>query len=171
MEEWGEMKKLPIGISDFKKLIEEDNYFVDKSMLIYELINSNAEVSLIPRPRRFGKTLNLSMLKYFFEVGEDNSYLFRDLEIYKTNEFKTHLNRYPIIFLSFKDIKNSSFDDTMEGIKDLISNEYERFYNDIIETASKREKTIIDSIINLTASKKNYENSLKLLSKLLYQNI
>ncbi|HHH50888.1 MAG TPA: AAA family ATPase, partial [Campylobacterales bacterium] len=60
------MKRLPIGISDFKQVIEEDNYFIDKSMLIHELINSNAQVTLIPRPRRFGKTLNLSMLRYFF---------------------------------------------------------------------------------------------------------
>ena len=60
------MKKLPIGISDFRKVIRDNNYFVDKSMLIYELINSNAQISLLPRPRRFGKTLNLSMLKYFF---------------------------------------------------------------------------------------------------------
>ncbi|NOZ89869.1 MAG: AAA family ATPase, partial [Epsilonproteobacteria bacterium] len=68
------MKKLPIGISDFRKVIRDNNYFVDKSMFIYELINSNAQVSLMPRPRRFGKTLNLSMLKYFFEYGEDTSY-------------------------------------------------------------------------------------------------
>ena len=80
------MKKLPIGISDFRKVIRDNNYFVDKSMLIYELINSNAEVSLIPRPRRFGKTLNISMLQYFFEVGEDNGYLFKDLAISKTED-------------------------------------------------------------------------------------
>ncbi len=69
------MKKLPIGISDFRKVIRDNNYFVDKSMFIHELINSNAQVSLMPRPRRFGKNLNLSMLQYFFEHGEDSSYL------------------------------------------------------------------------------------------------
>ncbi len=163
------MKKLPIGISDFRKVIRDNNYFVDKSLFIQELINSNAQVALMPRPRRFGKTLNLSMLQYFFENNQDTKELFRDLAIYKTEEFNKYINQYPVIFLSFKDIKNSNFDETIEGVKDLISNEYERHYNNIIEVVSIREKTIIDSIINLTASNKNYENSLKLLSKLLYK--
>jgi len=164
------MKKLPIGISDFKKLIEGNNYFVDKSMFIYELINSNAEVSLIPRPRRFGKTLNISMLQYFFEVGEDNGYLFKDLAISKTEEFKTHLNKYPVIFLSFKDIKNSSFEKSFKNIKKLISKEYKKHYNQISTlNLQEREKNIIENIINLNGSLVGYENSLKLLSELLYK--
>ena len=164
------MKKLPIGISDFRKVIRDNNYFVDKSLFIQELINSNAQISLLPRPRRFGKTLNLSMLKYFFENREDNSYLFRELEIYKTDEFREHCGKYPVIFLSFKDIKNSSFQDTVEGIKDLIAQEYERHYNEIKEIKlSVREKRIIESILSCSGSNRDYENSLFLLSKLLYQ--
>ncbi len=83
------------------------------------------------------------MLKYFFEVGEDNGYLFKDLKISKTDSFKTHLNKYPVIFLSFKDIKNSSFEEALYGIKDLIADEYERHYNHLMDlNLSIREKSI-----------------------------
>ena len=164
------MKKLPIGISDFRKVIRDNNYFVDKSMLIHELINSNAQISLLPRPRRFGKTLNLSMLRYFFENRGDNSYIFKELEIYKRDEFKEHQGKYPVIFLTFKDVKNGSFQDAMYGIRDLITQEYEKHYDDIKEMKlSIREKRIIDSILNCSDSNRDYENSIFLLSKLLYQ--
>ena len=164
------MTKLPIGISAFRKVIRDNNYFVDKSMLIHELINSNAQISLLPRPRRFGKTLNLSMLRYFFENREDNGYLFKELEIYKRDEFKTHQGKYPVIFLTFKDVKNGSFQDAMYGIRDLITQEYEKHYDDIKEMKlSIREKRIIDSILNCSDSNRDYENSIFLLSKLLYQ--
>jgi hypothetical protein len=139
-------------------------------MLIHELINSNAQISLLPRPRRFGKTLNLSMLRYFFENREDNGYLFKELEIYKRDEFKTHQGKYPVIFLTFKDVKNGSFQDAMYGIRDLITQEYEKHYDDIKEMKlSIREKRIIDSILNCSDSNRDYENSIFLLSKLLYQ--
>ena len=164
------MKKLPIGISDFRKVINGNNYFVDKSMLIYELINSNAEVSLIPRPRRFGKTLNLSMLKYFFEVEEDNVYLFKDLEIYKTNEFKKYINRYPVIFLSFKDIKNSSFKEALNKINYLIREEFKRYYKKLnIQRLDFMDKLDYLNILELKATKDNIESSIIFLSKLLYQ--
>ncbi len=166
------MKKLPIGISDFRKVIRDNNYFVDKSMFIYELINSNAQVSLMPRPRRFGKTLNLSMLQYFFENNQDTKELFRDLKIYKTDEFKKHINRYPVIFLSFKDIKNKSYQEALNKIYSLIREEYsnnEDTLLKIVETFTREEQRNFYAIIDNKASKEVYENSLKLLSKLLYQ--
>ena len=167
------MKKLPIGISDFRKVIRDNNYFVDKSMLIYELINSNAEVSLIPRPRRFGKTLNLSMLKYFFEkTKEDNSYLFKDLEIYKTDDFKKYFGKYPVIFLSFKDIKNSNLQEALNKIHSLIRGEFSKNENSILEiinTFTQEEQRNFYAIIENRATKEIYENSIFLLSKLLYQ--
>ena len=104
------MKRLPIGISDFRRVIIDNNYFIDKSLIIQELINSNAQIALLPRPRRFGKTLNLAMLRYFFENREDSEELFKDLAIYQTEELREHLNRYPVIFLSFKDIKQQNFE-------------------------------------------------------------
>ena len=114
------MKKLPIGISDFRKVIRDNNYFVDKSMLIHELINSNAQISLLPRPRRFGKTLNLSTLKYFFDVDEDNRELFNNLNISKNQEAMAHCGKYPIIYITFKDIKEHNFQSSFEKIKQLI---------------------------------------------------
>lgn len=80
-------RKLPIGISDFKRVIDDNYYYVDKSLLIKDLIDSGSLVTLLPRPRRFGKTLNLSMVRFFFEhTEEDTSYLFKDLEIWRQGE-------------------------------------------------------------------------------------
>ncbi|MBR4320398.1 MAG: AAA family ATPase, partial [Oscillospiraceae bacterium] len=80
-------KKIPIGIEDFKRLIDKECYFVDKSLLIRDILDNGADVQLFTRPRRFGKTLNMSMMRYFFEKSnEDNSYLFRDLAIAQDGE-------------------------------------------------------------------------------------
>ncbi len=164
------MKKLPIGISDFRKVIRDNNYFVDKSMFIHELINSNAQVSLMPRPRRFGKTLNLSMLQYFFEHGEENSYLFKDLAISDTDEFKTHINKFPVIFLSFKDVKNSSFENTYKKIYSLIKEEFMRHYRDLdIENLDLIDRLDYLNILESKATQSDIENSIAFLSKLLYK--
>ncbi|MCP4111520.1 MAG: AAA family ATPase [Desulfobacteraceae bacterium] len=101
------MPKLPIGISDFRKLRRGDYYYADKTLFIREIIDASAEVLLIPRPRRFGKTLNLSMLKYFLEkTEEDCNALFQDSAISGKQEYKVHQGRYPVICLTFKDIKD-----------------------------------------------------------------
>ncbi|SFV53290.1 Conserved protein, with a weak D-galactarate dehydratase/altronate hydrolase domain [hydrothermal vent metagenome] len=164
------MKKLPIGISDFKRVIQDNNYFVDKSMLIEELINSNAQITLLPRPRRFGKTLNLSMLKYFFNNRDDNTHLFKDLAIYKTPEFREHLGKYPVIFLSFKDIKSTNIEDTIEGIKSLITEAFELFEEEIYKLKiSRKESRDIEDILYCRASNRVYQNALRLLSALLYR--
>ncbi|HHC11242.1 MAG TPA: hypothetical protein ENK79_01250, partial [Campylobacterales bacterium] len=164
------MKRLPIGISDFKQVIEEDNYFIDKSMLIHELINSNAQVTLLPRPRRFGKTLNLSMLRYFFNNREDNTHLFKDLAISKTLQFNEYVGKYPIIFLSFKDIKSTNIDDTIEGIKSLITEVFGLFEEEISKLElSKKDSIDVENILYFRASNRVYQNSLRLLSSLLYK--
>ena len=119
--------KLPIGISDFKELIKGEYQFTDKSLLLKEVINDSAKVILITRPRRFGKTLNLSMLYYFFQqnnIEEEN--LFENLLISEDQEFcKKHQNQYPVIFLSFKDVKKSTYtaayEDFVRLIRDLYS--------------------------------------------------
>lgn len=98
------MKRLPIGISDYKKIIEEDFSYVDKTLFIEEVIQLGTEVILIPRPRRFGKTINLSMLKYFFEKTEvDHSYLFQKFNIWETAS-KENQGKFPVIFLTLKSI-------------------------------------------------------------------
>ena len=96
--------KLPVGYSDFKEIIDNNCYFVDKSLLIKDIVDDGAKVILITRPRRFGKTLNLSMLRYFFEkkaAGEDNNYLFDGLAITKAGEeYLQHQGKYPTNFLA-----------------------------------------------------------------------
>ena len=96
-------KPLPIGISDFKQIIEGNFAYVDKTLLIQELIEQSGHVSLIPRLRRFGKTLNLSMLRYFFEKGEeDTSHLFQHLKIWEYEKYRTLQGKFPVIFISLK---------------------------------------------------------------------
>lgn len=164
------MKKLPLGISDFRKVIKDNNYFVDKSLIIQELINSNAQVSLISRPRRFGKTLNISMLRYFFEFGEDNAYLFKDLAIYNTTEFEQHHNKYPVIYLSFKDVKNDSYEKSYDKIYSLLQEEFMRHYDHLdIENLNFYNKTKYINLLNSEASQADIENSLAFLTGLLYK--
>ncbi|MBS0621909.1 MAG: AAA family ATPase [Verrucomicrobia bacterium] len=120
-------KRLPIGISDFKKIIDENYAYVDKTDLIEELVETSAQVALIPRPRRFGKTLNLSMLRYFFEKStEDTSYLFAKLKIWKNAACRSLQGQYPVIFLTFKDIKYSSWDHTFKHFRQILAEEFVR---------------------------------------------
>ena len=106
------MKILPIGISDYKTIIDNNHYYVDKTLLIKE-INEIAGVLLITRPRRFGKTLNLSMLKYFFEKTEQkNDYLFHNTKIWQYSEYHRKQGKYPVIFISFKNAKEDSWEIT-----------------------------------------------------------
>ncbi len=103
------MKRLPIGISDYKEIVEEGYSYVDKTLLIEEVIQCGAKVILIPRPRRFGKTMNLSMLKYFFEkTKEDCSSLFQSFNIWKTLS-KERQGEFPVIFLTLKGIKKGNW--------------------------------------------------------------
>lgn len=118
-------KKIPIGISDFKELMQNKYYFVDKSLLIKEFIKINAKIVLIPRPRRFGKTLNMSMLKYFFQnTSEDNRKLFEGLSIEKEKDIMEMQGKYPVIFLSFKDEKHLNFENLEVSLKGLMSDIY-----------------------------------------------
>ena len=119
-------KPLPIGISDFKKVIEDGYAYVDKTLLIEELVEKGTEVALIPRLRRFGKTLNLSMLRYFFEKGkEDTSYLFKDLKIWKNEKYRTLQGQFPVIFITLKDIKHDSWQKTFASLRELIAAEFD----------------------------------------------
>ena len=122
------MRKLPIGISDFKEVISKGYAYVDKTLLIEELVENGAKVALIPRLRRFGKTLNLSMLRYFFEKGkEDTSYLFKDLKIWKNNEkYRALQGQFPVIFITLKDVKHASWEETFASLRELIAAEFER---------------------------------------------
>jgi hypothetical protein len=168
------MKRLPIGISDFKELIESDFYFIDKSLFIKEIIEDSAKIILLPRPRRFGKTLNLTMLRHFFENKEYKDkikFLFKDFDIEKEKVFEKHLCNYPVIFLTFNDVKSLNFDDALESIKDIISDEFQRHsYLLNSDAISDIDKQKINDIMQLKASNISYEKSLKNLSHYLFKH-
>ena len=163
------MKRLAIGLSDFKHLIEEDFYYFDKTKFIEEVIKDGSQVKLFARPRRFGKTLNMSMLKYFFDIEnkEENKKIFKDLYIEKTEAFKEQ-GQYPVIFLSLKDLKASTWEEMEEKITIILSelfSEYNYLINELVETDSDKFKKIINENANLS----NLGRSLKFLTKILYE--
>lgn len=165
-------KRLPVGVSDFGKLISNDYYFVDKSLLIKELLDSGAEVTLIPRPRRFGKTLNLSMLKFFFEkVEKSNRNLFDNLAISKNTEYMKYQGQHPVIFLTFKDVKDNDWDNCYNNIIQIIAEEFLRHkYLMESEALHPFEKKEFETIINLTANRASYSRSLRKLSFYLHRH-
>ena len=122
-----EFLKLPVGIDNFEKIRQNGFYYVDKTSLIEQLFSSWGEVNLFTRPRRFGKTLNMSMLKYFFEIGTDRS-LFDGLHISSNEKIcSEHMGKYPVIFLSLKNAEGLNFDTAKYQMVDLIAREAERF--------------------------------------------
>ena len=123
-------KAVPVGIEDFERIVREDYYYVDKTLLIEELLINRAPVTLFTRPRRFGKTLNMSMIKYFFDVKnkEENKKLFENLKI-SNSEYMSEQGKYPIIFISLKDLKGNSWGENFILIKKHIKNIYMEFYN------------------------------------------
>ena len=163
------MKRLAIGVSDFKKIIEGDFYYFDKTKFIEEIIKDGSEVKLFARPRRFGKTLNMTMLKYFLDIEnkEENKKIFKDLYIEKTEAFKEQ-GQYPVIFLSLKDLKASTWEEMEEKITIILSelfSEYNYLINELVETDSDKFKKIINENANLS----NLGRSLKFLTKILYE--
>lgn len=163
--------RLPVGISDFKELITaEDYFFADKSLLIEDIINDGSKVLLITRPRRFGKTLNLSMLKYFFDTEQSCSVnLFEGLKISKNSELcKKYQNKYPVIFISFKDVRSTNYNKAYLHIIELIRELYEN-YRYLLEKdlLSESEKKIFNTILNKTADVADIETALKRLASYL----
>ncbi|MEI6143200.1 MAG: AAA family ATPase [Mariniphaga sp.] len=166
------MKELDLGNSDFKSLIENDNYFVDKSLLIKEVIKAQKQVILLPRPRRFGKTLNLSMLKYYFEINQpENEKLFKNLKIWQTeNDIKEKRGKFPVIYISFKNAKKLTWANTAKHIYAEIINLYKQhlyLLNDNI--LSDFEKIEFNDILYKRADEVTYENSIKQLSEYLHR--
>ena len=163
------MKKLPIGLSDFKKLIEGNYYYFDKTNFIDEIIKDGSEVKLFTRPRRFGKTLNMSMLKYFFDIKEadENRKLFKDLYIEKTESFKEQ-GQYPVIFLSLKDLKADNWEKMEIGIKDLLQ-EVISEHKYLIKELDEFDLSLLKKIINKEVELEALKSSLKFLTKILYE--
>jgi hypothetical protein len=119
------VKREAVGVDDFKKFIDNDLYFVDKTLLIKDIIDDASEVILITRPRRFGKTLNMSLLKYYFEkTNNDKSYLFKEFKIWKQDKkYINEFSKYPVINLTLKNAKYDTWEDNYDNFKIIISNE------------------------------------------------
>ena len=163
------MKRIGIGVSDFKHLIEEDFYYFDKTKFIDEIIQDGAQVKLFTRPRRFGKTLNMSMLKYFFDIrkADENKKLFKDLYIEKTDSFKEQ-GQYPVIFLSLKDLKATTWEEMEKDIKSTVASlflEYEALYYELGEF----DKPLFKKIATKEVDIENLKEVLKFLTKILYE--
>ena len=160
---------LPIGITDYKELVS-NYYYVDKTLLLKEFLDYKPKVSLFARPRRFGKTLTMNMIKTFFEISqEDNSIYFKDKNIYSCGkQYQDQQGKYPVIFITFKDVKYSSWQDTYQAIKSVIANEYMR--HDILLTSEKCNDYDKKYFVNLTDKSINevdLANSLQELSRML----
>ena len=161
-------KAIPIGIENFEDIIKDNYYYVDKSMLIEDILVNRAAVTLFTRPRRFGKTLNMSMIKYFFDVRnkDENRKLFEGLKIFGS-EYMREQGKYPVIFVSLKDLRGDTWEDTFENLKSFISDLYAEF-EDMREIMNKRDKIKFDKIF-YEEEKGDYETSLKLLLNYIYK--
>jgi hypothetical protein len=166
-------KKLPVGKSFFDKVIESGSYYVDKTLFIKDLIDKDAEVTLCTRPRRFGKTLNQTMLKCFFEDtarigGQDTRALFRGLKIEVAGErYMEHQGKYPVIFLSFKDIKHENFDRSYNRLKNCIVHEFKRHTYVIEKISDEDGLELFKRLSSGTGSIDDYSYSLLFLSECL----
>lgn len=162
-------KRLPIGISDFKELIESDSYFIDKSDFIRAVIEEGSKITMLPRPRRFGKTLNLSMLRYFFEKSEGNVYrpLFEGLSIEQWKDFGKYQGNYPVVMLTLKDCKGDTFDMTLEQLSVELKEEYIRHQYLLQDELNSDSRRTFESILNRSANETQLKNGLSLLVDLL----
>lgn len=162
-------KQIPIGTSDFKKVVES-YYFIDKTLLIKDILDSQSEVFLFPRPRRFGKSFNMSMLKYFFEKSdEDTSVCFKELNIWQQGEvYRKEQGTYPVIFLTLKDVKCNSWEETLLKIVNVIKRQYNYYEKDLLsDQLSEFDKNYCRQILSGTANQVDYESSLACLTEYL----
>ena len=162
------MKKIPIGIDDFKKIRENDYYYIDKTNFIEEIGKNVGKTLLFTRPRRFGKTLNMSMLKYFFDIKnkEENKKLFQNLYIEKSDFFKEQ-GAYPVVYISLKGIKADTWESSFFLIKSLISS----IYNEFEYIREKLNESQLESFNKIWLKKDDgeYRNALKNLTSFLYE--
>ena len=164
------MKKgIAIGESDFKSIIERNDYYFDKTSWIEELIKDSARVKLFTRPRRFGKTLNMTTLKYFFTMknAEENRKLFEGLDISKSEYFK-YQGQYPVLFLSLKDVKQSTWENCFDIIRGIVRD----LYLDYEEVKENLDEIRLDDYrrILLSEKPKDYKKSLKFLCECIYKH-
>ena len=164
-----EKKSLPVGISDYVRA-QSEYYYVDKTLLIKEFLDKKPLVSLFTRPRRFGKTLNMDMLRVFFEISEEEtSKYFTDKAIWKCGEkYRAYQGKFPVIFLTFKDVKFNTWQDTINKIKNLLQAEYGR-HQELLESPhlAEYEKEYFSKVLNGTTSEVDLSSALENLSRML----
>ena len=161
--------KLPVGIEDFKEIRTAGFYYADKTGLIHDLLNNWGKVNLFTRPRRFGKTLNMSMLKYFFEIGADKT-LFDGLAISREKALcDEYMGKYPVVFITVKDVDGLNYDEAYGKLRNLISNEAMK-HSELKNSpyVNSDEKAAFEALMSGTSEK--IDDSLQLLSKLLYKH-
>ena len=163
------MKKIPIAIEDFREVREQDYYYVDKTKFIEDILNDGSEVKLFCRPRRFGKTLNMSMLKYFFSIEnkDENRELFNGLYIENSPMMKEQ-GKYPVIFISLKGISGSNFEEALSKIRNKISTLYDE-YKDILPYLDEFDSLKFKKYLIEQVDKSSLESSLLFLTKILYK--
>lgn len=161
---------LPIGVSDYR-VASKEYYYVDKTMFIKDFLDERPMVSLFTRPRRFGKTLNMDMLRTFFEkTDEDTSVYFRDKLIWRQGKkYQKYQGKYPVIFITFKDVKKDIWDKTLDHIIQIITGEYKR-HAELADSDKIQDKDYYDKIIAGTTDKNLFDSSLYMLSKMLHEH-
>ena len=161
------MKKIPIGVDNFKKLIIDDYFYIDKTKFIEDIFNDGAEVKLFTRPRRFGKTLNMSMLKYFFDIrkAEENKKLFDSLYI-KNSPVFAEQGKYPVIFLSMKEIQSSNIEDCVEAVKILLESLFKEF-RELLKDLDELDKPTFIKYATKQISLEETKKGLKVFSDIL----
>ena len=164
------MKRVTTGTENFKEFMDKNYYYVDKTMLIDDVLSD--KVMLYTRPRRFGKTLNMSMLYYFFSNQEkENAYLFDGLNVSKHQHLMIHQNQYPVIFLSLKDMNNDTFEDQIYKFSSLISKIIDKYENVLnSRSINARQKTVLKKYQNLESSQNELKEALYNLSNIFYQH-
>ena len=163
------LKGIPIGREDFRDIRENNLYYIDKTKFIEDILLDGTQVKLFCRPRRFGKTLNMSTLKYFFDIKdkEKNRKLFDGLYIENSPLIKEQ-GKYPVIFISMKGISSSNFEDALDKIMDKIISVYED-YSYILDKLDERSRKRYDAILDGNINRAQLESSLLFLTKLLYK--
>ncbi|MCD7811590.1 MAG: AAA family ATPase, partial [Ruminococcus sp.] len=166
-----EFKPIPIGVEDFKRLVDDGYYFVDKTLMIKEILDKKGAVNLFTRPRRFGKTLNLSMVQRFFEkTDENNAYLFDGLNISQAGKkYMQHQGQYPVISLSLKSMKQENYAEAFDCFKDALQKEFWR-HRDVFEsdTILPKYKELFSNICSDKAPDSEYKTAIRTLSDCLY---
>jgi ABC-type cobalamin/Fe3+-siderophores transport system ATPase subunit len=166
-----EKARFAVGTSDFRKLRHNKAAYVDKTGFVEAVLANPAEVLLIPRPRRFGKTLNLSTLRYFVEKSnEDRTYLFQDLAVWRSTEARQHFGRYPVIYLTFKDVKQQSWESCFADMAGLVAEVYGQ-HSYLLEgdTLEPHEKEVFAALLQRRAAPELCRNALRTLSRHLYE--